>query len=114
MMEQRAKDLSREELIRKYAEADIFVLLSKHEAYGIAVAEALAAKTPCIVAKTSALSEWVDNRNVFGLNYPISIEELTDLINRVSGIGVEGVNVPSWDSAVERLKKVYRGVLYDF
>lgn len=108
------QDLSREELIRKYAEADVFVLLSKHEAYGIAVAEALTSRTPCVVAKTSALSEWVDNRNVFGLNYPISIEELMDLINRVSGIGVEGVNIPSWDSVVERLKKVYRGVLYDF
>jgi len=106
------RDLSREELIRKYAEADVFVLLSKHEAYGIAVAEALAAKTPCIVAKTSALSEWVDNRNVFGLNHPISIEELTDLIEKVSRIGVEDVKIPSWDAVVERLKKVYRGVLY--
>jgi len=91
----------------------VFVLLSKHEAYGIAVAEALAAKTPCIVAKTSALSEWVDNRNVFGLNYPISIDELTDLINRVSRIGVEGVNIPSWDSVVEKLKKVYSGLGYE-
>jgi len=41
------QDLSREELIERYAKADVLVLLSKHEAYGLVVAEALACKTPC-------------------------------------------------------------------
>ncbi len=88
------------------------VLLSKYEAYGLVVAEALACKTPCIVANTSALSEWIDNRNVFGIDYPIHIEELVNLIKEVSGVSVEGVNIPTWDVAVEKLKRVYRGVLY--
>lgn len=43
------QDLSRKELIERYAKANVFVLLSRHEAFGIVVAEALAAKTPCIV-----------------------------------------------------------------
>jgi len=41
------------------------------------------------------------------LNYPISIEELTDLVNRVSRIGAKGVNIPSWDEVAERTKRVY-------
>lgn len=104
------QDLSREELIERYAKADVLVLLSKHEAYGLVVAEALACKTPCIVANTSALSEWIDNRNVFGIDYPIRIEKLVNLIKEVSGVSVKGVNLPTWDVAVEKLKRVYRGV----
>ena len=104
------RDLSREELIERYAKADVLVLLSKHEAYGLVVAEALACKTPCIVANTSALSEWIDNRNVFGINYPIHIEKLVNLIKEVSGVSVKGVNLPTWDVAVEKLKRIYRGV----
>ena len=61
------KDLSRQSLLQKYANADLFVLLSKYEAYGLAVAEALAARTPCIVSRTSALQEWADEKNCFGL-----------------------------------------------
>ena len=107
MMEQRAKDLSREELIRKYAEADVFVLLSKHEAYGIAVAEALASRTPCVVAKTSALAEWVDDKNVFGINYPPNISELAELIRKASKAEVGDVRIPSWDEVAERIEKLY-------
>ena len=35
--------------------------------FSIVVAEALAAKTPCIMANTSALAEWVDNKSCFGI-----------------------------------------------
>ena len=104
------QDLSREKLIERYAKADVLVLLSKHEAYGLVVAEALACKTPCIVANTSALSEWIDNRNVFGIDYPIHIEKLVNLIKEVSGVSVKGVNLPTWDVAVEKLKRIYRVV----
>jgi len=105
------QDLSREELIRKYAEADVFVLLSKHEAYGIAVAEALASRTPCVVAKTSALAEWVDETNVFGINYPPNISELAELIRKASEVEVGDVGTPSWDEVAERTKKVYLKLL---
>jgi len=102
------QDLSREELIERYANADVFVLLSRHEAFGIAVAEALASKTPCIVANTSALSEWIDGRNVFGVEYPIDVHELAELIIAVSEVRVSNVKLPSWDEVVERLERVLR------
>jgi len=101
------QDLSREELLRRYSEASVLVLLSKFEAYGLVVAEALASKTPCVVAKTSALAEWVDEKNVFGISYPPSIPELAELIKKASEIEVGDVNVASWNEVAERVKKVY-------
>ncbi len=104
------QNLNRNELIKRYAKADVLVLLSKYEAYGIVVAEALAAKTPCIVANTSALREWVDNQNVFGVNYPIDIDDLARLIEDVAGRKVINVKkLMSWDDVVERLKSIYGG-----
>jgi glycosyltransferase involved in cell wall biosynthesis len=41
-----------------YAGADVYVTLSEFEAYGITVAEALAAKTPCVVRGGGALDYW--------------------------------------------------------
>ena len=104
------QDLSREELIEKYAKADVLVLLSKYEAYGLVVAEALACKTPCIVANTSALSEWVDNRNVFGVDYPIRVEDLSKLIMKASNVVVNNINLASWDIICELIVVIYRSL----
>jgi len=101
------QDLSRDELIEKYAKANVLVLLSEYEAYGLVVAEALACKTPCIVANTSALSEWIDNRNVFGVNYPIDVNMLAKLIIKTSEVEVKDIDLPTWDYAVDKLIDVY-------
>lgn len=99
--------LPRKELLQRYADADLFVLLSKHEAYGISVAEALASRTPCIVANTSALREWVNNKNCFGINYPINLDRFVKLTHQVIGKRVNGSSLPSWHNAVERLARIY-------
>jgi len=104
-------DLSRSKLLEKYFEADLFLLLSRFEAYGITVAEALASQTPCIVANTSALTEWVDNVNCFGLDYPISIDELQSLMLRVIGTRTENVNLVDWDKTTSMLISLYRELL---
>ena len=107
------QDLSREELIEKFAKADVLVLLSKHEAYGLVVAEALASKTPCVVANTSALSEWIDGKSVFGVDYPIDVRVLTDMIVNVSNVRVECIELHTWDSIYEHIKNVYQdAILY--
>ena len=56
------------------------VLLSEHEAYSLVVAEALAANTPCIVADGSALHEWIDEKNCFGIKLPVNLDQLKDRI----------------------------------
>jgi len=102
------KDLTRKELVERYAEADVLILLSKHEAYGLVVAEALASGTPCIVANTSALSEWVDGITVFGIDYPIDINKLAKLISKVVEIEIKKkVNVPDWKFVATRIREVY-------
>ncbi|MDK2781514.1 MAG: hypothetical protein PWR13_542 [Archaeoglobi archaeon] len=102
------QDLSREDLVRKYAEASVLVLPSKFEAYGLVVAEALASRTPCVVAKTSALAEWVDEKNVFGIDYPPEPKRLAELIEKASKVEVREVEIPRWDEVVEKLIDVYR------
>ena len=103
--------LSRVELLQKYSEADLFVFPSKLEAYGICVAEALASRTPVIVANTSALKEWIDNENCFGLEYPIEVDEMAKLINKVIGTKVKRVKIWDWDDVVKELTLVYTSLL---
>jgi len=107
-------DLSREKLIGRFANADVLVLLSKHEAYGIVVAEALASKIPCIVANTSALSEWIDNKIVFGIDYPINVNELSRLIQAVCSRNYYKIYtniLTSWDDVAKDIIKIYTNIL---
>jgi glycosyltransferase involved in cell wall biosynthesis len=109
------QNLPKRELLQKYADADVFVLLSKYEAYSIVVAEALAAGTPCIVAKTSALSEWVDNKSCFGIGLPVDLNEVARLINQILNNGVDkenmrkwiGTKILDWNEVADRLESVY-------
>ncbi|MEN3062097.1 MAG: glycosyltransferase family 4 protein [Candidatus Methanosuratincola petrocarbonis] len=103
------QNLPRDELLQKYADADVFALLSEHEAYGISVAEALAAGTPCIVANTSALSEWIDGENCYGVGYPINVEELAHLISSVAGKKIDALTLqlPTWDVCAEKIIEIY-------
>lgn len=108
-------DLPREKLLQKYAEASLFVMLSRHEAYGIAVAEALAAKTPCIVATSSALTEWVDDKNCFGIDYPIQVNRLTYLIKKIltrpEVTESVAMRVLDWNEVAEKVAAVYRDIV---
>jgi glycosyltransferase involved in cell wall biosynthesis len=109
--------LSRPELLQMYFDADAFVLLSRYEAYSIVVAEALTAGTPCVVAKTSALSEWVDSETVFGVGYPINIRELADNVRYVLDHGVDrqafrkwtGIKILDWNDVADKLESIYLG-----
>jgi glycosyltransferase involved in cell wall biosynthesis len=109
------QNLPRPELLQKYADANVFVLLSLYEAYSLVVAESLAAGTPCIVADTSALSEWVDEESCFGVSVPISLNKLAELINRVLDNGVDkritkrwmGTKILDWEKVVQLLEDIY-------
>lgn len=96
------------ELPKMYAEAGIFVLLSKYECFSIVVAEALAARTPCIVANTSALSEWIDNKNCFGIDYPINSDKLAELITEAAGKEAGDVKLWDWDEVTQRIAALYQ------
>lgn len=109
------EELPRTQLLQNLAEADVFVLLSKHEAYSMAVAEALASGTPCVVAQTSALAEWVDGEHCFGVQYPICIDKLARLINETIQYQKNpdrreflSKKIMDWDNVVNQLESVYQ------
>lgn len=107
-------DLPRNVLLQKYADADVFALLSNYEAFGICVGEALCAGTPCIVAKKSALAEWVDNENCFGIDYPIDLNTLAYLIRSVIGRNVGNIlnskKILDWGDVVDKLANLYQSL----
>jgi 1,2-diacylglycerol 3-alpha-glucosyltransferase len=108
------KDLSRQELLDCYAKADIFLMLSSHESYGITVAEALASGIPCIVAKGSALDEFVDGIHCFGLDEPSNIKSIIKFIHQAenlknnSDFTVGKLNIYDWNQITEEIENVYR------
>jgi glycosyltransferase involved in cell wall biosynthesis len=110
------QNLERQQLLRMYAESDVFVLPSKYESYSKVVAEALMAGTPCIVANTSALKEWIDNKTCFGLDYPINVEKLVEIISKVIEGHFDkklvkewvGVKIIDWNDVASKLEEIYR------
>jgi len=105
------KNLSREELLECYAEADVFLMLSSHEAYGITVAEALAAGMPCVVAKGSALEEFVDGENCVGIGDPIEVKDIVLKIEAQFSKKKQSneirTKIASWDYIVNQLLLTY-------
>lgn len=109
------ENLPRSELLQKYVDADVLVLLSFYEAYSLVVAEALAAGTPCIVADNSALSEWVDNESCFGVSVPVDLAELARVISGVLDDRVDrrvmkkwiGTKILDWADVTTRLETIY-------
>lgn len=110
-----SQDLPRHELLQKYVDADVFVLLSRYEAYSIVVAEALTAGKPCIVARASALTEWIDEENCFGVDFPINAAKLANLIkdildgtpNNKNARKYFGNKILDWKDVVKRLENIY-------
>lgn len=110
------KNMTREEMLRRYASADVFLMLSTHEAYGITVAEALMSGTPCIVAMGSALDEFVDGERCIGIETPITTDRLVKTVQQLKNAGtkekMDTKNLPfaDWNEVTDRLIELYRGV----
>jgi glycosyltransferase involved in cell wall biosynthesis len=106
------KDLTRKELLKCYADADIFLMLSSYEAYGITVAEALAAGTPCVVAKGSALEEFVDGENCIGIENPVTKEKVAKALREFEKEERKGNSridktIMDWNEVSARIEKQY-------
>ena len=108
------QDLSRSELIQKVADANVFALLSSHEAFSMVVAEAIMAGTPCIVSRTSALTEWIDEKNCFGINYPIDLNSLAAKLEKILAFKPRehkkhpiSDKIKDWDRIVKDIEKIY-------
>jgi glycosyltransferase involved in cell wall biosynthesis len=99
------------DLVREMKRADLLVLLSNSEAYGIVVAEALALGTPCIVADATALHEFIAEPGCFGVDYPPDPEKVARLITEVFGstaqVGPFSGKIRTWESVGRAYERLY-------
>ena len=106
---------SKEQLHQQYKEADLLVLLSSFETFGIVVAEALASGVPALVVKSSALGEFVDNKVCFSVENQADVKELGDRILEICNIhiefsGLSDKKVRSWDKVVDEYEQAYMDI----
>jgi glycosyltransferase involved in cell wall biosynthesis len=95
-----------------YRTHDVLLLLSQAEAFGLVVAEALAQGLPCIVAKTAALTEFINEPGCFGISYPIDVGELTNLlINIINAekivVGPFSKKIQTWPQIAKYYENLY-------
>lgn len=103
------------ETLKEMKNADIFLLLSKSEGYGIVVAEALSMGTPAIVTKGTALEEFTNEPGCFGVDYPPNPKEVAELILKIVNsdvkVGPFSRKIRTWDKVAEDYEAVYKKVL---
>ncbi|MFC6825509.1 glycosyltransferase family 4 protein [Halopelagius fulvigenes] len=93
-----------------YAGASAHLTLSSFEAYGMTVAESLAAGTPCVVRKAGALSDWVGRDGCVGVGdvEPATVAEaITEVVNR----DTSSAGLPDWEAVTDRIEEKYRVLL---
>lgn len=93
-----------------YAGASVFLSLSTVEAYGMTVAESLAAGTPCVVRDVGALSDWVGRDGCRGISEPTP-NRLADAVSQVRGITPSTTGLQTWDETTDDIESVYESVL---
>ena len=105
-------NLERKDLLEEYASSNFFVLLSYHEAFSIVVAEALYLGLNVVVAKTSALSEFVEDGYAHGINLPLTSVKVADAITHISKLSrpLNKYIPQTWDNIVEEHIKLYRSL----
>ena len=105
--------LPRDQLLQKYADADVLVNLSDHEAYGLTVAEALVAGTPCVVSNSGALREWVDDENCIGISNPRDRKEVAGAIRSLLDKRVVHYErLIDWSSVTQQVHQVYEKIIH--
>lgn len=94
------------------ARSNLMMLLSEHEAQGIAVLEALALKRPVLVAATSALQEFADRGLARAVPLKSTPEEVAAAVIRElrQPLVPQSVVLPTWDACVGSLLALYQTV----
>ncbi len=98
-----------------YSMADVFVMPSVSEPYGIVALEAIASRVPCIISRQSGVAETV--KNVLTVDF-WDVNHTASLINTIlsfPGIGqelksaaVKELSHLSWNSAAQKINRVYQ------
>jgi len=110
---------SDEEIAGLYAHAEIFILPSRYEGFGIPVIEAMSFGTPVITSNAEALVEVVgDAALIFNRDDPETlassigaIRNTPDLRNKLIEKGYTRTEKFTWESSAKALKKLYENML---
>jgi glycosyltransferase involved in cell wall biosynthesis len=113
-------DLPPERLDRCYANSDLFVLATRQETFGMAVAEALARGLPVVSTDTGAIAELVGasaglvvppgDGEAFAAALAAVIRD-RDLLGRLTeGARARRPELPTWQAAASRLADILDGV----
>lgn len=106
------------ELMDEIRKSDIFLLLSNSEAYGIVVAEVLALGTPCVVTKTTALTEFINEPGCFGVDYPPDPEDVARLIRDIHQkqvkVGPFSEKIRTWDQVAVDYENLYMNIIKSY
>jgi len=107
-------NVPRDELHKMYSSHDILLLLSKAEAYGMVVAEALANGAPCIVSTSMALKEFTYERGCFGVNWPPNPEIIAQFILYIAKndikVGRFSKKIRSWQEIVKEYENLFHSI----
>jgi glycosyltransferase involved in cell wall biosynthesis len=114
--------MARADLCSAFVHADVFVFPSRYEAFGIVLIEALAARTPVVAARDTAIP-WVIDDEVDGLLFePENHEDLSkkvcatldknqDTDRRIGSGRMKVEKNYSWPSIIEKLEAIYSSLL---
>ena len=114
-----AGELAGDALAARYDAADVFVLPTLYEGYGMVVAEALARGLPVVASATGAIPALLAP-DAGIVTPPGDVEALRGALitmldgdvrqHFAAGARVRRAALPTWDAAVERMADVLRGV----
>ena len=92
--------------------ANLVVLLSDYEAHPVAIMEALAVGAPVLVARTSGLTELVDDGLAAGIAVTASTAEIAAaIVAELRAPRHVVARLPTWDDCAAQLGDLYRDVL---
>jgi len=94
------------ELLSLYAGASVYVTMSEFEAYGMTVAEALAARTPCVVRAAGALVDWGANEGVVLIDSTDTISTI-EAIQRGMQTKVSTTCLVGWNDVTSSIEDIY-------
>ncbi len=107
--------------------ADVIVVPSRYEPFGIVALEAMAARTPVVVADTGGLSEivehektgikvWVENSEslAWGVKYVLDENNREKIMRMVENAYSTVKEKYSWDNAAKLTRKIYERVLKEY
>ncbi len=101
------QNLPREDLIKRYKRADVFVMPSEYEAFCITVFEALACNTPVIASQTFVFKEFRNKLNGFFVANIKQFENILESLLKNKPNIKNNLENYNWDNIAEKIKTLY-------